>query len=73
MIETRAQAISNDLKDTARLDWLISHLATVYRSSNHWVVVDETLKDRSGIIGKSLRSAIDAAMRERQPQPEGGK
>lgn len=50
--------------DNERLNWLEAKRATVYRSSTggtHWVIVDETTRDRRGVLGKDLRDAIDNA------------
>lgn len=51
------------MTDTERLDWLQAKRATVYRADIglHWVVVDETKRDRRGVVGDSLRDAIDKA------------
>lgn len=69
--EDRASRPEEGRTDTERLDWLQSHRATAYRSATggtHWVVVDETVSDRKGILGKTLRDAIDSAC---GPQREG--
>ena len=55
-------------KDSARLDHVDSKRATVYCSLGssrilHWVFVDETSNSRKGVLGKTLRAAIDAAMK----------
>lgn len=54
----------SETTDTDRIDWLIEARATVYgaESGSHWVVVDETKPTRSGVLGASLRVAIDKAM-----------
>lgn len=53
--------------DSKRLDWLEAHRASIYKSTTgmkvgHWVVVDETIRDRRGNVANTLREAIDQAM-----------
>lgn len=54
------------MTDERRLDWLERNGATLYesRSSNpsYWVVVPEKESSRRGILGDTLRDAIDKAM-----------
>ncbi len=60
-----ARAERNE-RDAGRLDWLEKMMATVYSShkvgGNHWVVVNEKASFRKGVLGKTLRAAIDAAI-----------
>lgn len=49
-------------RDTKRLDWLQKNGATVYPGRGEWCVYLGGLDDR----GKSLRDAIDAAMKAHQ-------
>lgn len=53
-------------RDAARLDFVESKMGTLYCSGDtrtHWVFVDETTPrgTRRGILGDTLRAAIDAA------------
>jgi len=61
-------ALRESGEDAARLDHIVAKRATVYAASDimtgethHWVFVDETAKDRRGIIGDTIRQSIDAA------------
>lgn len=64
--DARACALANE-KDAGRLSFIEQKRATVYASYidgqvSHWVFVDETKKDRRGIVKDTLRAAIDAAI-----------
>lgn len=52
-------------RDRERIEWLQTARATIYRSETcpHWVVVDERQPSRrTGVLGTTLRDAIDNAM-----------
>lgn len=56
-------------RDAERIDIIQKKRATIYRSeAGHWVFVDETNRDRLGIIGKDVRDVIDKAMHGTEPQ-----
>ena len=57
-------------EDAARLDFIANRHATIYASNQsrgagvlYWVFVDEAVSqsDRRGVLGKTLRNAIDRA------------
>ena len=61
------EAVEPYRKDAERLDFVQSKWATIYSSHaggklSHWVFVDEKKRTRTGIVGESLREAIDAAI-----------
>ncbi len=58
-------------EDVRRIDALEAWSASVYLSRDpettrrgHWVVVDETKRTRRGVLGDTLRGAVDAALNE---------
>lgn len=58
-------------QDAARLNWMDANGFTAYRSidpidglSDHCVVVAETMRPRRGNVADTMRTAIDAAMKE---------
>jgi hypothetical protein len=57
--------------DADLLAWIEKNHATIYASRTvprgevvHWVAVSETRKTRKGSVGKTLREAIDKAIKE---------
>lgn len=56
-------------RDTERLDWLEAHPFMAYRQRDpegplekHFTVVNEDAKPRTGMVAKTIRQAIDAAI-----------
>jgi hypothetical protein len=71
-LERRIRSSEAEGKDAVRMDYIQSRRATIYRSEvGHWVLVDETHRDRLGIIGKDLRDAVDKAMQPSLSRSEG--
>lgn len=64
--------------DAERIAFAESKRATIYAAYDngrvlHWVFVDETKpSDRRGVLGKSIRVAIDAALQPLSPTNEKG-
>ena len=68
VLEEAATALAGEGCDAARLNSLEKMRASVYASFDngrvmHWVVVDETKRERKGNVANTLRDAIEAARR----------
>jgi len=67
---TQAAAMA---RDAGRVNYIERTRATIYASKDfehgtfkHWVVVNESGQIRRGMLGETLRAAIDAAMKEQK-------